>query len=224
MATVNPHTTRATGTILTAAIYNADHQNHITNANNLNIELVEATSDILAIESNVSDLELALGGSATAGGTADALTLTVGASLTAYANGQIVSFRASADNTGAATITINSIGAKAIRNMTINGDVDVGAGDIQQTGIYIIQYSSALNAGAGAWLLVNPSLANIAVTTLKVVTIEGASGANGDVVIGCRTGSGIISLRPEGVGSSTNQVLIDTNGNMTVNGTITVTG
>lgn len=27
------HTTRATGTILTAAIYNADHQNHITNDN-----------------------------------------------------------------------------------------------------------------------------------------------------------------------------------------------
>src|SRR5262245_44461939 len=27
------HTTRATGTILTAAIYNSDHQNHITNQN-----------------------------------------------------------------------------------------------------------------------------------------------------------------------------------------------
>lgn len=39
MATINPHTTRSTGTVLTAAIYNADHQNHITNANNLNNEL-----------------------------------------------------------------------------------------------------------------------------------------------------------------------------------------
>lgn len=36
MAVINPHTTRATGTVLTAAIYNADHQNHITNCNNLN--------------------------------------------------------------------------------------------------------------------------------------------------------------------------------------------
>lgn len=38
MATINPHTTRATGTVLTAAIYNADHQNHITNANSLNVD------------------------------------------------------------------------------------------------------------------------------------------------------------------------------------------
>lgn len=39
MAVINPHTTRATGTVLTAAIYNTDHQNHITNANALNAEL-----------------------------------------------------------------------------------------------------------------------------------------------------------------------------------------
>ena len=39
MATINPHTTRATGIVLTAAIYNTDHQNHITNCNNLNAEL-----------------------------------------------------------------------------------------------------------------------------------------------------------------------------------------
>lgn len=39
MATILPHTTRATGTVLTATIYNTDHQNHITNANSLNTEL-----------------------------------------------------------------------------------------------------------------------------------------------------------------------------------------
>lgn len=31
MAGLYSHTTRATGTVLTAAIYNADHQNHINN-------------------------------------------------------------------------------------------------------------------------------------------------------------------------------------------------
>lgn len=40
MATVNPHTTRAAGIILTAAIYNADHQNHVTNATSINSEVV----------------------------------------------------------------------------------------------------------------------------------------------------------------------------------------
>src|SRR3990172_2238956 len=36
MVTIVAHTTRATGTVLTASIYNADHQNHITNASTIN--------------------------------------------------------------------------------------------------------------------------------------------------------------------------------------------
>lgn len=40
MATINPHTTRAVGTVLTASIYNADHVNHVTNSNALNAELL----------------------------------------------------------------------------------------------------------------------------------------------------------------------------------------
>lgn len=43
MATIIPHTTRATGTVLTATIYNADHQNHITNATSLNTGLAGRT-------------------------------------------------------------------------------------------------------------------------------------------------------------------------------------
>lgn len=46
MVTINPHTTRATGTVLTAAIYNADHQNHVTNA---------TTIDATAAYKNVSN-------------------------------------------------------------------------------------------------------------------------------------------------------------------------
>lgn len=42
MTTISGHTTRATGTILTASIYNNDHTNHITNANALNSGKVEA--------------------------------------------------------------------------------------------------------------------------------------------------------------------------------------
>lgn len=60
MATINPHTTRATGTVLTAAIYNADHQNHITNANALNAELVTASADIVVLETNSTAMLAAL--------------------------------------------------------------------------------------------------------------------------------------------------------------------
>jgi len=56
MATINPHTTRATGTILTAAIYNADHQNHISNANALNSELVLVTADMIVAEAGIAQL------------------------------------------------------------------------------------------------------------------------------------------------------------------------
>lgn len=36
MVTILPHTTRASGTLLTSTIYNADHQNHVTNATTIN--------------------------------------------------------------------------------------------------------------------------------------------------------------------------------------------
>lgn len=44
MTTISGHTTRATGTILTAAIYNFDHNNHVNNANALNTEKIEGVT------------------------------------------------------------------------------------------------------------------------------------------------------------------------------------
>lgn len=49
MTTINTHTTRATGTVLTAAIYNFDHVNHINNAQALNTTKIEgATPPVVA--------------------------------------------------------------------------------------------------------------------------------------------------------------------------------
>lgn len=47
MATISPHTTRATGTILTAVIYNGDHANHILNATNLNNAKIEGPGPVV---------------------------------------------------------------------------------------------------------------------------------------------------------------------------------
>lgn len=44
MTSINPHTTRGTGTILTATIYNADHANHISNAQALNNDKMEGAT------------------------------------------------------------------------------------------------------------------------------------------------------------------------------------
>lgn len=48
MTTITGHTTRASGTILTATIYNFDHVNHVTNAQNLNaVKLEGATPPVV---------------------------------------------------------------------------------------------------------------------------------------------------------------------------------
>lgn len=44
MTTISPHTTRANGTVLTATIYNADHVNHVLNAQALNTDKVEGAT------------------------------------------------------------------------------------------------------------------------------------------------------------------------------------
>lgn len=44
MSTISPHTTRANGTVLTATIYNADHANHVSNAQNLNNDKIEGAT------------------------------------------------------------------------------------------------------------------------------------------------------------------------------------
>lgn len=101
------------------------------------------------------------GGTVSSGGTANALTLTANSPFSAYATGQIVGFKATASNTGAATLNVNSIGAKAIRKNTPAFDTAISADDILEDGVYVLIYDETLNAAAGGWLLVNPSLAGL---------------------------------------------------------------
>lgn len=104
------------------------------------------------------ELLIDLGGSLSAGGTANALTLTAQSAFASLANGRVVSFKATASNTGAATINVNAIGAKAIVKMTSSGESPLTGGEIQNTGMYTLQYSTALNAGVGGWLLLAPTV------------------------------------------------------------------
>lgn len=68
---------------------------------------------------------------AASGGAANAYTLAPAAALAAYATGEVYSFRANHANTGAATLAISGLGAKAIRKYGAAGKVDLAAGDIQ---------------------------------------------------------------------------------------------
>lgn len=74
---------------------------------------------------------------ATVGGTADAITLSPVAMPSAYTAGQTFLFIVSAVNTGAVTVNVSSLGAKAI---TKNGTTPLVAGDLSPSSIVQITY------------------------------------------------------------------------------------
>jgi len=82
--------------------------------------------------------------------TADTMTLTSGLSLTAYAQGMMIGFECGAANTGATTLNIDSVGAKAVVKFH---DVPLVSGDLEAGGIYIVAYE----ATADNFQLVSPS-------------------------------------------------------------------
>lgn len=94
-----------------------------------------------------------IGAKAVASGT-DTVTLTTETGLTAYADGTILAFIAGGTNTGAATLNVDSVGAKAIRK---TGDVALAANDITAGKLCIVAYDASANSAAGAWLLANPN-------------------------------------------------------------------
>lgn len=96
------------------------------------------------------------GGALVAGGTANAITITANSAFTSYATGQMLAFKAAADNTGAATLSVNSIGAKAIRKFTEVGEVALSAGDIKDDSFFAVRYDTTANSSIGAWILQNP--------------------------------------------------------------------
>ncbi|MER8689370.1 hypothetical protein [Mesorhizobium sp. M1136] len=99
-----------------------------------------------------------IGGALTAGGSANVLTVMANSAFTAYTDGLILALRGATDNTAAATLNVNSISAKSIRKVTVSGDTALSGAEIQADGIYLLMYSSALNASAGGWQLLNPTM------------------------------------------------------------------
>lgn len=134
----------------TTAANNTDILNQSTagsaNANTLDT-IVQNTLGMLA------RFATDLGGGGTVGGTGDAITLTTTSTIQALENGLTVAFKAGAANTGAATINVDSLGAKAIRH---KGDTALGANAILNTGRYLLQYDAAYNSSSGAWVILNP--------------------------------------------------------------------
>jgi len=104
----------------------------------------------------LAELLADMGGALTAGGTANALTVATASAFTAYQDGLILAVRIASSNTTATTLNANGIGAKSVRKMLASGESALVGGEQQATGICIYRYATALNSGAGGWMLLNP--------------------------------------------------------------------
>jgi hypothetical protein len=141
------------------------YANDATAANNTSINSIAMAGSsspanldnaIRELAAQLKQLTLDLGGN-TAGGTADALTLSLNDTvLAAYHDKLLFAFIAGNDNaTTTPTLNVNSIGAKTIKKSVAGVETALAAGDIQAGGLYLARYRSAWASAAGAWHLVD---------------------------------------------------------------------
>jgi hypothetical protein len=178
-----------------------------------------------------------LGGVVTVGGSGNAITVTSASTYQTLENGLVIAFKAGAANTGATTLNLDSLGAKAVRR---KGDTALAAGDIAANGRYLAVYDAAYNSSAGAWVLMNPELpANAArldtqdqvvtggtrVTSLALNSGSAVTSGTltldpGDCPLQHYTNGGAHTLAP---GSNTGYILLDITNNGSA-GAITTSG
>tara|TARA_Y100001938_G_scaffold25227_1_gene33493 strand:+ start:8853 stop:10061 length:1209 start_codon:yes stop_codon:yes gene_type:complete len=120
-------------------------------------------------------------------GAADAYAITLSPAITAYASGQKFTFKATNANTGASTIDVNAVGAKAIKKQN---DQDLESGDIEAGQIVEIEYDgtnfqmlspSAKDFGALAYKS-TVATADIDANSVTGPKIAMGSDAQGDVL------------------------------------------
>ena len=89
----------------------------------------------------------------TLGGSADTYTATPSPAITAYATGSEFNLKVNADNTGASTLNVNAVAAKAIKKYDGAGaKLALEAGDLQQDQYYKVIYDGT------DFILVNPEI------------------------------------------------------------------
>jgi hypothetical protein len=102
----------------------------------------------------------------------DAYAIAPSPAITAYADGQIFSFEADVANTGAATLNVNSIGAKTIKK---NKSSDLETGDIVAGQYVLVQYDS----GDDTFQLLSPTSQTSSRTFAQQINVAGASTTTG---------------------------------------------
>jgi hypothetical protein len=117
---------------------------------------------VRALAASDANLVRDLGGNNTVGGSADAITVALAdASTPTYFDGMIFAFRAASDSTTTTpTLNVDSLGAKTIKRSIQGVESALIAGDIQAGQTCQVVYRSAWASAAGAFELLNPSIAS----------------------------------------------------------------
>jgi microcystin-dependent protein len=109
-----------------------------------------------------------LNGTISTTGSANAYLLTSSSAHVALTNGILVSAKASFTNTAAASLNLNSFGAKKILVFASGAEADAAAGQIVSGGTYQFRYDTALDGASGAFLLLNPAVVGVSVGSIKI--------------------------------------------------------
>src|SRR5689334_6705948 len=113
-------------------------------------------------------------------GSVNAYAVAYGTPPADYVNGQQFAFTASFANTGSATATINSLGAKTIQKQAVAGMANLAAGDIQSGQHVLLEYDSGLDK----FILLNPQFGAGLTTPVSV--------ANGGTGVATLTSHGVL--------------------------------
>jgi hypothetical protein len=105
-------------------------------------------------------------------GAGNAYTITSNQGVTSYTDGLRVSFRADRNNTGAATLNVDSRGAKALRKVSGGALVAVAADDIVADAVYDVVY--VLSADVFV-LLGSGGLAGVTASAAELNILDGAT-------------------------------------------------
>lgn len=86
------------------------------------------------------------------GGTSSAITLTYTTAPT-YVTGIQFAFKVTTTNAAAATLNVNSLGAKKVYSMTYSGPQLVAPGEMAAGNVVVVTYDAALDSAAGGFFL-----------------------------------------------------------------------
>jgi hypothetical protein len=156
------------------------------------------SANLSQVQSTVTKLLTSVSG-------ADTITAVGAPVVAAYAAGQMFYFVATGDNTGAVTLNIDSLGAKAV---TRDGSVALAAGDIKSGEVVVVVYDgtrfqvvSQLNSAG------NATFANVSITS--ALNVGGVATFTANPVLSGGTANGVLYLNGSKVATSGTALTFD---------------